>query len=61
MANHGQIAVAPSIDMALLIANEIEEQAAIYYGTLIIGGPKLLTDAQIKDVMKEFSSYGQKP
>lgn len=61
MANHGQIAVAPSLQQALVIAEEIEEQAAIYYGTLAIGGPVLLDDAEMARVAEQFGSYGQKP
>lgn len=61
MANHGQIAAAPSLGMALLIAEEIEEQAAVYYGCLAIGGPNLLTDDQMAEIMTRFRSYGQKP
>jgi len=60
MANHGQIAVAPSLSHALLIAEEIEEQAAVYWGCLAIGGPNLLSDAQMDEIMTRFRSYGQK-
>jgi L-fuculose-phosphate aldolase len=60
MANHGQITAAPSLSMALLIADEIEEQAAVYYGCLTIGGPNLLTDHQMAEIMTRFRSYGQK-
>jgi len=60
MANHGQIAVAPSLSHALLIAEEIEEQAAVYWGCLAIGGPNLLTDGQMDEIMTRFRSYGQK-
>jgi len=60
MANHGQIAVASTLDKAMLIATEVEEQAAVYHGTLAIGGPRVLSDAQIDDVMERFASYGQK-
>ena len=60
MANHGQIAVAPSLGHALLIAEEIEEQAAVYCGCLAIGGPKLLSDDQMAEIMTKFRSYGQK-
>lgn len=60
MANHGQIAVAPSLDFALLIAEEIEEQAAVYWGCLAIGGPNLLSDGQMEEIMQRFKSYGQK-
>jgi L-fuculose-phosphate aldolase len=60
MANHGQIAVAPSLSHALLIAEEIEEQAAVYWGCLAIGGPNLLSDDQMAEIMTKFRSYGQK-
>lgn len=60
MANHGQIAVAPSLDFALLIAEEIEEQAAVYWGCLAIGGPNLLNVGQMDEIMQRFKSYGQK-
>jgi L-fuculose-phosphate aldolase len=61
MANHGQIAAAPSLSMALLIAEEIEEQAAVYYGCLAIGGPNLLSEDQMAEIMIRFRGYGQKP
>lgn len=60
MANHGQIALAPSLWRALAIAEEIEEQAAVYWGALMIGGPTLLTDNQMADVLLRFRTYGQK-
>ena len=59
MANHGQIAVAPSLGRALLIAEEIEEQAAVYWGCLAIGGANLLSDDQMAEIMTQFRSYGQ--
>lgn len=60
MANHGLICAAPSLSRTLSIAEEIEEQAAVYWGTLAIGGPTLLSDAQMKDNFEQFGSYGQK-
>jgi L-fuculose-phosphate aldolase len=60
MANHGQIAIARTVSRALAIAEEIEEQAAIYWGTLLIGGPNLLDDEQMAEVFRRFRSYGQK-
>lgn len=59
MANHGQIAVAPSLRRALLIAEEIEEQAAVYWGCLAIGGANLLSDDQMAEIMLQFRAYGQ--
>lgn len=60
MANHGQIAVAPTVRRALAIAEEIEEQAAVYWGTLLIGGPNLLDEGQMAEVFRRFGTYGQK-
>lgn len=60
MANHGQIVVARSLDAALAIAEEIEEQAAVYWGTLAIGGPKLLSGEEMDHILQRFRSYGQK-
>jgi len=59
MANHGQVVVAPTLGHALLIAEEMEEQAAIYYGTMALGGPQLLDDAEIARILQKFKSYGQ--
>ena len=59
LANHGQIAASSSLPRALAIAEEIEEQAAVYWGALAIGGPKLLTSAQMDDVLQRFGTYGQ--
>ena len=59
MANHGQIALAPSLARALAIAEQVEEQAAVYWGTLAIGGPQLLTGGQMDDIAKAFGKYGQ--
>ena len=44
----------------LLIAEEVEEQAAIYWGTLAIGGPSLLSDDEMVRIADRFRSYGQK-
>jgi L-fuculose-phosphate aldolase len=60
MANHGLLVAAPHLDRALAIAEEIEEQAAVYWGTLAIGGPTLLSDAQMADNFRQFGNYGQK-
>jgi len=60
MANHGQIVVAPNLDFALAIAEEIEEQAAVYWGTLAIGGPTLLADEEMNLILQRFKSYGQR-
>ncbi len=61
MANHGLIVASTSLERALAIAEEVEEQAAVYWGTLAIGGPNLLSDAQMGEVFEQFQGYGQTP
>ena len=60
MANHGLITVGRTLSRALAVAEEMEEQAAVYCGTLAIGGPNLLSDAQMADIFERFKGYGQK-
>lgn len=60
MANHGLIALGPSLATAMAIAEEIEEQAAVYCGTLAIGGPKLLDPAEMARIIGAFQRYGQR-
>ena len=59
MANHGMITVSKTLRRALAVAEEMEEQAALYCGTLAIGGPTLLTEEQMADIFQRFKSYGQ--
>lgn len=59
MTNHGQIAVGRTIHQALAVADEVEEQAAVYCGTLAIGGPLLLDDAEMARIGQAFMRYGQ--
>ena len=37
----------------------MEEQAAVYWGTLAIGGPNVLSEAQMGEVFQQFQGYGQ--
>lgn len=60
MANHGLIALGPGLATAMAIAEEIEEQAAVYCGTLAIGGPKLLDPAEMDRIIEAFKKYGQR-
>lgn len=60
MANHGLIALGPKLATAMAIAEEIEEQAAVYCGTLAIGGPVLLDPAEMARILEAFKIYGQR-
>jgi L-fuculose-phosphate aldolase len=59
MANHGQVAIGRTWQEALAIAEEVEEQAAITYGALALGGGDRLSAAQLADTVTQFQSYGQ--
>jgi len=60
MANHGQLAIGADLASALQLAEEIEELAAVYWGTLAIGGPQLLSETQMSEAVAQFASYGQR-
>lgn len=58
LANHGMIAVGPNLDKAMWLAVELETIAAQYYRALQIGDPVILSDEEIEETMRGFSSYG---
>lgn len=58
IANHGMIAVGPGLDKAMWLAVELETLAKQYHLALQIGGPVILSDAEIADAAKGFASYG---
>jgi L-fuculose-phosphate aldolase len=59
MANHGQIAIGPSLEPALELAAEVETLSEQYCKALMIGGAHVLTRTQMRDVLDRFASYGQ--
>ena len=60
MANHGQIATAPTLDRAFQLAELVEEVAHWYWGVLAMGDtPVLLSADEIDEVLAAFSGYGQ--
>ncbi len=59
LANHGQIAIGGSLQEALSIAEEVEEQAAVMHGALLLGGGRILDDAQLDAAAARFADYGQ--
>jgi L-fuculose-phosphate aldolase len=58
LANHGMIACGPNLDRAMWLAIELETIARQFYQSLLIGGPVLLSEAEIADAMKGFATYG---
>lgn len=61
LSNHGQLATGLSLDAALKLAELVEELAHCHWGALAIGGPQLLDDKQMDEVLGAFANYGQQP
>jgi L-fuculose-phosphate aldolase len=59
MANHGQVTIGKTWQQALAIAEEVEEQAAVTYGALLLGGGNTLSGAQLDESVRQFTTYGQ--
>lgn len=60
LANHGMIAVGPSLSKAMWLAFELETLARQHYQALLIGGPVLLTKKEIAEAAAAFAGYGHK-
>ena len=58
LANHGMIVCGPTLERAMWLAVELETIARQYYQSLLIGGPVLLTDAEIAEAAAKFGTYG---
>ncbi len=59
LANHGLVAVGPTMIKAFSIAEQVEFVARIYYQTRCIGDPAILPDKEMETVIRKFGSYGQ--
>ena len=59
LANHGMIALGPSLDAALALAVEVETLAEMYWRALQVGEPAPLPDAEMDVVREKFRTYGQ--
>ncbi len=58
LANHGLIATGATLAKAMWAAVELETIARQYYHSLLIGGPHLLSDAEIAETAAKFTGYG---
>jgi L-fuculose-phosphate aldolase len=59
LANHGVIAIGAGLAAALALAAEVENLAVQYCAALSIGGVRLLDDAQMRQVLEKFRTYGR--
>jgi L-fuculose-phosphate aldolase len=61
LANHGMFAVGRDLHAALRLAIEVENLARQYCEALKIGGVRLLSESQMREVVARFATYGQHP
>ena len=59
MANHGLVAVGPSLSRAFTVAEEIEFAARVYFQARCIGPPNILPDDEMQRVIAKFTTYGK--
>jgi L-fuculose-phosphate aldolase len=59
LANHGLVAVGPTLSKAFAVAEEIELVARLYYQTRAIGSPHILAEEEMNTVLEKFKHYGQ--
>jgi L-fuculose-phosphate aldolase len=57
LANHGLIALGPSVRSAFALALEIENLARQYWLALQVGEPVLLSDAEMDEILTHFETY----
>jgi len=59
LANHGAITIGSDLDKAMWRMVELETLAQQYHHSLLLpGGPVILSDAEIAEVLEGFGSYG---
>lgn len=58
LANHGLICLGRDLKHVLDLAAEVETLAEQYWRALQIGEPRLLSDAQMEEVLAKFQNYG---
>ncbi|MGN0785634.1 MAG: class II aldolase/adducin family protein [Candidatus Aphodomorpha sp.] len=60
LGNHGLLAAGADLDYAFSVAEETEFVAELYYRTELLGGGRLLSDADMEEALRRFAAYGQK-
>ncbi len=59
MANHGMLAIGPTLKKALAMAVEVEKLCEIYWRVLQAGGGNMIDDTEMDHILDKFKSYGQ--
>ena len=57
LAHHGMIAIGESLKSALALAVEVETLAETYWRALQIGEPRVLDEAEMREVLARFAEY----
>lgn len=60
LGNHGLLAAGADLDYAFSVAEETEFVAELYYRTELLGGGRMLCDADMEEALRRFTVYGQK-
>ncbi len=60
LANHGQVAIGPSLDDAVRLAREVEDLAHTWSVALETGDPVILSPDEIERVAEKLGGYGQR-
>lgn len=60
LGNHGMIALGNDLDDALSVAHEVEFLCELYWRTLAVGTPQILTAQQMHEVKAKFVEYKKK-
>ena len=58
LANHGMICFASDLGRALWLAGEVEAICRQYILACQLGEPEILSDAEMRDVIERFATYG---
>ncbi|MCB1970200.1 MAG: class II aldolase/adducin family protein [Geminicoccaceae bacterium] len=61
MGNHGMLATGKSLDQTLGLAIEVENLANVYWRTLQVTRPVILTNEQMDEVIERIGAYGKQP
>jgi len=59
LAHHGMIAVGASLGSALALAVEVETLAEMYWRSIVVGEPTLLSDDEMARVVARVGTYGK--
>lgn len=60
LGNHGMIALGSDLDDALSVAQEVEFLCELYWRTLAVGEPRILSAQQMYEVRMKFVEYKQR-